>query len=1003
MEGQSVLHSRLLAIATAAALVTALLLASLPATAQADPFCPQTRMNVVAHQDDDLIFQSPDLLEAIAAGDCVRTVFVTAGDAGLGEAYWREREEGSRAAYAVMAGVANSWTRSESTVAGHTLHIATLTGKPTVSQVYMRLPNGGQNGTGYAATGFKSLPKLWRSHNPEPAGLTPISELSALDGSATYTYEGLLATLEALIAEFEPEVISTQDFTHEFGTGDHADHITVAKLTRIAADNWTAEHVLRSYMDYESKEFPVNVFEPQLAKKLNAYYAYAAHDSNEACTSQLKCEEPFFSDYWAWLKRQNVLAETSVPGADAGPDQAVASKSAVTLDGSGSSDPLGHTLSYEWKQTAGTTVTLSNSHAAKPTFTAPTGPASLTFSLVVKSAEAGSRADSVTVSVAAPKFALKVTRSGNGSGTVTSSPAGIECGSDCEESYEQGTKVTLSPSPTAGSEFKGWSGTCSGTGACEVTMSAAKSVGAEFALQRHALSVSKSGTGSGTVTSSPAGIECGVTCAANFDHGTLVKLTGTPAAGSKAVAWGGCDKVNGADECEVTMGAAKSVTATFDLESHQLAVIAGGSGSGTVTSSPSGIECGSTCSASFIHGTVVKLAATSAVDSEPVAWGGCGTISASNECEVTMSAARDVTATFTRKTPQLSVTLAGTGSGTVTSAPAGIECGATCAASFDYGTEVTLSASPAAGSKDAIWNGCDAIVGSDECKVTTAEAKAVTARFDPIGTFTLKVKKAGNGAGTVTSFAAGIECGATCEAVFAENTKVKLVSSSAAGSDAVEWSGCDAVVGGECEVTMSAAKEVTATYTLETHSLNVVKTGSGQGTVTSSPAGIECGPTCEAVFDHGTELTLTALPDPGTEDVVWSGCDEVVGGDQCKVSIDADREVSAKLDPVPATPEETPIPTPPPTPPAMPNTKLLKSKVEHGRVMFVFAARGATKFHCALARLRQELKYKRCTSPTTYRNLSPGRYVFKVKAVGPGGADTTPATRQFKVHSPQGK
>jgi LmbE family N-acetylglucosaminyl deacetylase len=77
------------------------MLASLPARAQADPFCTHTKMVIVAHQDDDLIFQNPALLEAIAAGDCVRTVFVTVGNAGLGEAYWREREEGSRAAYAL--------------------------------------------------------------------------------------------------------------------------------------------------------------------------------------------------------------------------------------------------------------------------------------------------------------------------------------------------------------------------------------------------------------------------------------------------------------------------------------------------------------------------------------------------------------------------------------------------------------------------------------------------------------------------------------------------------------------------------------------------------------------------------------------------------------------------------------------------------------------------------------------------------------------------------------
>ncbi|HVO55136.1 MAG TPA: PIG-L family deacetylase, partial [Solirubrobacterales bacterium] len=434
---------RPLLLALAALVLTALLLPI--SSAQALELCAKKRMVVVAHEDDDLIFQNPSLLEDIAAGDCVRTVFVTAGDAGLGTAYWHEREAGSRAAYAQMSGVPDTWTNSEPVVAGHTLHVATLNGKPTVSEVYLRLPNGGGSGNGYSSTGFVSLPKLWRSKNAQPSSLSPLSELSALDGSATYTYEGLLATLKGLIAEFEPDVLSTQDFVHEFGSGDHFDHLVTAKMVQLANASYTREHELRSYMDYESENFPVNVIEPQLAKKLNAYYTYAAHDSNEACSSQIKCEEPFYADYWAWLKRQIILSDTSVPGANAGSPQSVASKALVTLDGSGSSDPLGHALNYEWKQTGGTAVTLSSSTAVKPTFTAPTGPATLTFSLVVKSSEAASTAASVTVSVAIPKFALKVTKSGNGSGTVTSSPSGVNCGSECEASYEQGKEVTLTP------------------------------------------------------------------------------------------------------------------------------------------------------------------------------------------------------------------------------------------------------------------------------------------------------------------------------------------------------------------------------------------------------------------------------------------------------------------------------------------------------------------------------------------------------------------------------
>ena len=91
------------------------------------------------------------------------------------------------------------------------------------------------------------------------------------------------------------------------------------------------------------------------------------------------------------------------PVANAGPDQTVASAALVTLNGSGSTDPDGDTLTFAWTQTGGTIVALSSATAASPTFTAPTTTTAqaLTFLLTVNDGAGGSASDTVTITVQA--------------------------------------------------------------------------------------------------------------------------------------------------------------------------------------------------------------------------------------------------------------------------------------------------------------------------------------------------------------------------------------------------------------------------------------------------------------------------------------------------------------------------------------------------------------------------------------------------------------------------
>ena len=160
---------------------------------------------------------------------------------------------------------------------------------------------------------------------------------------------------------------------------------------------------------------------------------------------------------------------------------------------------------------------------------------------------------------------LSVSKAGTGSGAVVSDPAGIDCGADCTHTYEPGTSVTLTATATSGGTFAGWSGACSGTDTCTVVMDADRAVTATFDAAppppKATLSVSKGGTGSGTVVSNPAGIDCGADCTQAYDQGTSVTLTATATSGGTFAGWSGA--CSGTGTCTVVMDADKSVTATF--------------------------------------------------------------------------------------------------------------------------------------------------------------------------------------------------------------------------------------------------------------------------------------------------------------------------------------------------------------------------------------------------------------------------------------------------------
>jgi uncharacterized repeat protein (TIGR01451 family) len=157
---------------------------------------------------------------------------------------------------------------------------------------------------------------------------------------------------------------------------------------------------------------------------------------------------------------------------------------------------------------------------------------------------------------------VSVVRAGAGSGTVVSTPAGISCGTTCSASFPSGTPMTLSATAATGSTFTGWSGGgCAGTGVCTFVVNGPQTITATFALQQKRLSVTNKGNGRGTVTSSPTGVGCGVTCSASFSYGTAVTLTAKPTANSVFGGWSGA--CSGKSTCPLSMTVDRAATATF--------------------------------------------------------------------------------------------------------------------------------------------------------------------------------------------------------------------------------------------------------------------------------------------------------------------------------------------------------------------------------------------------------------------------------------------------------
>lgn len=260
----------------------------------------QRTLQIVAHEDDDLIFMNPDIANTIAQGGSERTVYVTAGNleaGGSDTAYWQGREAGALAAHAKMAGrdvslftpggtgaqdIHSIYTESTITLAGGSFYedVWTLNGTTIAGQVsvaFLRLP------ASVGVINAYPLVDLWTGATSQ---LTTVGDING--STRTYTKAQLIALLTAIMADYNPTLVRAQDAPDAW-TWDHDDHVMAARFALDAFNVYrttSATAGFETYRGYNDDSGisgdvtePANIQSSEMVVKQAALDAYCIYDS----------------------------------------------------------------------------------------------------------------------------------------------------------------------------------------------------------------------------------------------------------------------------------------------------------------------------------------------------------------------------------------------------------------------------------------------------------------------------------------------------------------------------------------------------------------------------------------------------------------------------------------------------------------------------------------------------------------------------------------------------
>lgn len=256
-------------------------------------------------------------------------------------------------------------------------------------------------------------------------------------------------------------------------------------------------------------------------------------------------------------------------------------------------------------------------------------------------------------------YTLTASKGGTGLGSLTA--PGLTCdGNTCTGTYTYNETVRITATADAGSVFAGWTGCNSATdNVCTVLINDDQEITAlfvpygakEYNLQTKSVAKNK---GNGTILSSDGNINCGDICAHKYFSGTTVTLSATANEGSTFIGWKP-ESLNcvGTAACTIEIGRSKTVKAVF-VGDYTLKVVnkSKNGGTGTVTSTPKGIDCttGNTigCEELYGYGETVTLSASADMGYVFVGWAPSKLCPGVGDCVVPMDRKRTVKAIFSR-------------------------------------------------------------------------------------------------------------------------------------------------------------------------------------------------------------------------------------------------------------------------------------------------------------------------------------------------------------------